>query len=382
MLLFQSLARAGKAVVCITHFPDRLRMCDRLLYLMNGKVVFQGTPQEMTAFFGVDTIEAVYTKQREKGADEWTASYRAKFKKPNIPAAGGHLPEDIPDATDVTQQWTTLFMRYFRLQIADWKNCLLLFAQAPIIAVMIGIAFGNITAEFAELHASRIKEVIFTMVLSVLWCAGTASVREVVKEFSILRHESRFGVKIIPYLASKFILLSILTTIQAALLLLVVKRMTGLIGPFEIQLLVLAFTSFAGIALGLFISTVSGTSERAMTVLPIVLIAQAIFSGGLAQLEGLVKIFAQCTMPAYWALDGLRSTFHAEIKMATYPGAPGHYQPPILGQGGPFYIDLAILSVMTVVFLALAFVVLRMIMSGKTSMLQRLIQRVRAVVSR
>ena len=365
MILFQSLAREGKAVVCITHFPDRLRMCDRLVYLMKGKVVFQGTPSEMVQFFGVDTIEDIYTKQKEKSADEWRQDFQKQYGKPVVPVVAGHFPEQTHTTAGNMEQWATLTKRYFRLQIADWKNCLLLFLQAPIIAIMIGVAFGSIKADFAELHASRIKEVIFVMVLSVLWCAGTASVREVVKEFSIFRHESRFGVQIAPYLLSKFVLLSILTFIQSFLLLLIVKRMTDLVGPFEIQLLVLAFTAFAGIALGLFVSTVAGTSERAMTVLPIILIAQAIFSGGLAQLSGLTKTFAQLTMPAYWALDGIRSVFHAEIRMATYPGAPGHYQPPILGGGGPFYFDLVVLSIMAIVFLALAYIVLRIVLTSR-----------------
>ena len=340
-------------------------MCDRLVYLMNGQAIFQGTPNEMVRFFGVDMIEDIYTKQREQSADEWRRNCQNQFGNPAVPTISGQLVEPTPITTGFTNQWSTLIKRYFHLQIADWKNCLLLFLQAPIIAVMIGIAFGNIKADFAELHSSRIKEVIFTMVLSVLWCAGTASVREIVKEFSILRHETRFGVQVAPYLFSKFALLGILTFIQSFLLLLIVKQMTGLVGSFEIQLFVLAFTSFAGIALGLFISTVAGTSERAMTVLPIILIAQAIFSGGLAQLNGLTKIFAQLTMPAYWALDGIRSTFHTEIRTATYPGAPGYYQPPILGQGGPFYFDLVILSVLSAVFLMLAFVSLQAILTGR-----------------
>jgi hypothetical protein len=80
---------------------------------------------------------------------------------------------------------------------------------------------------------------------------------------------------------------------------------------------------------------------------------------------GLTKLFAQLTVPAYWALNGMRSTFHVEIRNATYPGAPGHYQPPILGHGGPFYFDLIVLSVLAVVFLALAYISLRIVLTGR-----------------
>ena len=35
---------------------------------------------------------------------------------------------------------------------------------------------------------------IFVLVVAVLWCSGTAGVREIVKETPILVHETRFGV--------------------------------------------------------------------------------------------------------------------------------------------------------------------------------------------
>ena len=63
MDLFRALAREGRTVVCITHFPGRLHMCDRLLYLMKGKCVFDGTPEQLKTFFGVTTIEGAYTRE-------------------------------------------------------------------------------------------------------------------------------------------------------------------------------------------------------------------------------------------------------------------------------------------------------------------------------
>jgi hypothetical protein len=94
------------------------------------------------------------------------------------------------------------------------------------------------------------------------------------------------------------------------------------------------------------VSTVAGSSERAMTILPVILIMQAIFSGGITRPEGAVKWISQATVPAYWGLDGLRSTFGAGLTYATYPNAPGHFQPPILGTGGPLWFDVAALVVL------------------------------------
>lgn len=57
-----------------------------------------------------------------------------------------------------------------------------------------------------------------------------------------------------------------------------------------------------------------------------------------AHLVGLV------VAPAYWALDGLRATFKTDLLNSAYPGAPGHYQPPLLGPGGPLFVDLLALA--------------------------------------
>ena len=76
MELFRALAREGRTVVCITHFPGRLHMCDRLLYLMKGKCVFDGTPEQLKRFFGVTTIEGAYTSEDAHEPGEWQAEFR------------------------------------------------------------------------------------------------------------------------------------------------------------------------------------------------------------------------------------------------------------------------------------------------------------------
>ena len=183
-------------------------------------------------------------------------------------------------------------------------------------------------------------------------CSGTISVREIVKELPILRHEIRFGIRIVPYLCSKVALLGVFALAQTFVLLLMVRFFTELTGPFSGQFLTLGLTSLAGVAVGLLVSAVAGTSERAMTILPVLLIAQAIFSGGLARLTGVIRGFAMLFVPAYWSLDGLKAQFSTDLAIATYPGAPGHYQPPILGLGGPLALDVVILLVQSAAMLA------------------------------
>jgi ABC-type multidrug transport system ATPase subunit len=353
MQLFRELATEGRTVVCITHFPGRLDLCNRLIVVAEGRLVFCGTPEETRGFFGVRDIEDVFSRQRTRPAEQWQGLFlnspaglacRTATREGGLPQADRTEPLPEHERPSSWRQAADLTARYARIQLSDPRNLLLLLAQAPAIALLIGGTFGDIRVDFAEQHAADTKLVAFLLVVAVLWCAGTGSVREIVKELPILRHERRMGVDVPAYLLSKFVVLGILALAQAMILLVIVRGATRLTGVLDVQFVVLGLTALAGVGLGLAISALSATSERAMTVLPVVLIGQAIFSGGLARLTGWSHLVGLALAPAYWALDGLRATLATDLLNATYPGAPGHYQPPILGPGGPLPVDLLALA--------------------------------------
>ena len=373
MRLFRSLADEGRSVVCITHFPGRLELCDRIVFLMEGKMVFVGTPAELKAFFGVGTIEDVYGRQGERSAEEWLEDYRrsatgrqhAGSASP-LPAADARGDPSPHAAKGVAAQAALLTQRYFDLLRSDWRTLILMFAQAPIIALMAAAVFGNIRFEFVEQHAANTGQVIFVLVLAVLWCAGTLSVREIVKEESILRHEIRFGLNLPAYLASKLALLSFISVLQTFALLWILRYFTELTGNFVPQFIVLSMIAVVGVLLGLVVSSIAGGSDRAMTVLPVVLIAQAILSGGLATLDGIVLWIARLLVPAYWGMDGLRATFGSDLTRAGYPGAPGEFQPPILGSGGPLALDLGAALFQGIVLMLVAYAALNARIVGRS----------------
>lgn len=62
--------------------------------------------------------------------------------------------------------------------------------------------------------------------------------------------------------------------------------------------------------------------------LPVLLVGQAIFSGGVARLEGAVRTFARAVVSAYWALDGFRSTFAYDRATIAPPPPPPPPAPP------------------------------------------------------
>jgi ABC-2 type transport system ATP-binding protein len=63
-------AAAGTTVVVTTHYMDEAERCQRLAFLSRGHLIGVGTPKEITARFGVPTVEDVFIElqQRDEGA--------------------------------------------------------------------------------------------------------------------------------------------------------------------------------------------------------------------------------------------------------------------------------------------------------------------------
>ena len=63
-------AAAGMTVLVTTHYMDEAERCQRLAFLSRGHLIGVGTPKEITARFGVATVEDVFIElqRRDEGA--------------------------------------------------------------------------------------------------------------------------------------------------------------------------------------------------------------------------------------------------------------------------------------------------------------------------
>ncbi len=357
MELFLREARSGKTVICITHFPDNVSLCDKVIVLARGQLIFYGTPAGLLGHFRINAISELYPK---------LTGDLSTFQQATIPAnqiliegntTGGRAPLiKVPGAF---AQTAILAGRYVRLLVLDSRNLALLLLQAPVIALFIGATFGDIAVDYSEQHAADLKQVAFLLIMAVLWCAGTNGVREIVKERPIFLHESRYGLNEASYFISKFLPLGLLGTVQTLLLLSLLGHITHLVGDWSSHFVVLSLLALAATGIGLCISAAVKTSERAMTFLPVVLIGLAVLSGGLARLQRWTKLPAYLFDPAFWTLEGLKSTLPSNLTEASFISAPGMYQPLILGRGFPFPVDISALSIQIIGILLLGVIALR-----------------------
>jgi ABC-type multidrug transport system ATPase subunit len=200
---------------------------------------------------------------------------------------------------------------------------------------------------------------LFLVVMVVLWFGCNNAAKEIVKEEAIYGRERAVNLGILPYLGSKFVVMSLITIAHAGLLMLLVY------GPMELmracvpgwsappplfmldypaQFGVLALLSACGVALGLLLSACVATPDRANALLPYVLIPQIILGGGILSVDdSAVRFLAWPLSPVYWA-------YRAVMRgRSTLPeGFPGHSDVP---DGALFPCEMLLLQ--TVVLLLL-----------------------------
>jgi hypothetical protein len=175
----------------------------------------------------------------------------------------------------------------------------------------------------------------FIVVMIVLWFGTNNAAKEIVKEEAIYSRERAVNLHILPYLASKFLVLTLITAVHAALLMLVIYGTMELLhanfpNDYSVppavymlgylqQFLVLTILGMAAVALGLFLSACVSSPDRANALLPYVLIPQMILGGGLLNIkDGSLFYLAATVSPVYWGYRAVHQG--AQAIPAQFPG--------------------------------------------------------------
>ncbi|MEP7213474.1 MAG: FHA domain-containing protein [Acidobacteriota bacterium] len=330
MKLFREIAESGRTIILTTHAMENVKLFDKIVVMMRGKLVFYGAPDEALRHFGAASYKELYDKLEEPAeakvksgasrqhameevAEDWKKKFAAtKQYQKNVyePLVGIQRPAEKEKASKKRlgisasiRQWSLLSRRYWEVLSRDKLNLLILFAQAPIIAALTYIVIGeNQPRDFA----------FFILSLVAVWFGTSVAAREIVRERPVYDRERMVNVGIAPYLFSKLFVLGIIVGIQCLLLFLPLKLMdmAGVMPmPGELygipQFWVMFATALVGVAIGLLISAVVKTSELATSLVPLILIPQILFSGLLGVPTGVNRAVG-LLMPAAWAYDSMK----------------------------------------------------------------------------
>jgi ABC transport system ATP-binding/permease protein len=175
---------------------------------------------------------------------------------------------------------------------------------------------------------------LFVLVMIVLWFGCNNAAKEIVKEGAVYGRERAVNLGIVPYLASKFVVQSVITALHALLLMVILYGTLELLARFvpgnsapspafrlgyAAQFGVLVLLAMTGVALGLLLSACVATPDRANALLPYVLIPQMILGGGFLGVGGgLLALLAMTLSPVYWAYRAVH--LGASQLPASFPG--------------------------------------------------------------
>lgn len=371
MMSLREMANNGKTVILVTHSTLQLQMCDKVVFMgKGGNLCFCGTHDEALEFFKVPSVVDVYRLITDN-APYWRSEY-AKL----VPISGPTkaLNQSIKKPIiDHAHQLKVLCARYMKLVINDRQRLLLLLIQAPLLGLLISLVASD------DLYKTQVatKSILFALACSAFWIGILNAIQEICKERTILKREYMTGLSLRSYVLSKALVLGLLCVIQSLMVsgvfaLTVGVPKEGLILLPYLEILITTFlTAMSAAAMGLFVSSLFDNADRAMTVAPILLMPQILFSGIIFDLGGAAEIiswFVTCR----WSMEGLGTTANLNELVEKVKLAPGKYYE--IGKEYDFFtyevshmlIVWGIMIVFIVGFLLLSHVVLKKVGENKS----------------
>jgi ABC-type multidrug transport system ATPase subunit/pSer/pThr/pTyr-binding forkhead associated (FHA) protein len=377
------LARSdsGRTVLVVTHSTESLHLCDQVLFLAKGGItIYMGPPQYAAETLGAADFPDAFafaeeTADPEAMRDRFLAS---PFGAPIRAMQAMALPVPAVASSQSTATAKSTFARdlrifvrrYVRLITADRKALWTIGLQAPIIAGMVAIASASGTLD-RVVPKPGAGNVLMALVLGSIYAGASNAAREVVKERSILRREQNFGISLAAYLLSKMIVLSAISVLQAIVFVVVGTARQGtlgdpsLLGSAKFELfLVVALSGISAVALGLLLSCVVSSSDKASGILPMLLLAQFVLAGLSFSVSKLGVQQISWLMSARWGFAAAASTVDYEALGGCDPNPipAAAVRPACLGSwghgAGVWFGDMFALVVLTALFLSIAWVLL------------------------
>ncbi len=350
MSLLRRLSDRGRTIILVTHATANLMLCDKVIFLARGgRLCFYGPPREALAFFETDEFSSIYTRleQDEASSSQWEqrflqSRYYAEYVRGRLAHLSEHLPvqpavdtalsppaSSIPRTTRPLQEavagsaraaprvspWRQFLLlggRYFQVQQQDRLNLILLLLQAPISGLIIALVSPvSIFADGAP--PTDAQRIIFLVAIAAVLLGANNAAREIVKETPLYLRERLVNLQVVPYVLSKAAVLLLLCLVQSVLLLAALIPISGIppegaLLPAVLEWAVSVWlTALGGMSMGLLISAFVSNSDKAISIVPLVLVPQILLAGLVFPLHGPTEVLSY-TIVSRWATDSMGTT--------------------------------------------------------------------------
>ncbi len=305
------LAHDGRTVIVVTHSVANLDLCDRLLVLVpGGKIAYFGAPRDGLKHFNQPGWAEVFQAFEADPGRDWAGEYRRspyyqQYVVAGMEGAGAvraRGPRPVapppPATSNRLAQMSTMVRRYMAVLSSDRGFLALLIGVVVGLGLMVRLfpLKGGFSAPPGGVNTGA-QSVLLILILGACFAGALNSVREVVKERPIYARERAAGLSAGAYLCSKLIVLGVISAFQAMLL--VVVGMYGtkfppkgafLPIPLVEVMLAVALVGVTSMAIGLLVSSVVSTAERAMPLVFLLVMVQVVTTGGIFAIHGKVGI--------------------------------------------------------------------------------------------
>ncbi|MCR5775274.1 MAG: ATP-binding cassette domain-containing protein [Lachnospiraceae bacterium] len=343
MQMLKKLSETGKTVIMVTHTVQNINICDRLICMGNGGVLcYSGSPEKALDFFGKEDMIDIYDdlNDNSKAVSERFNAEQAKarpdgatddIEEKNTPKARyAFVPKKF------FKQFFVMTGRYAEIIFNSRSRLLMLLIMPIALTFLVCIAFqadGNLynilglTVDrdcLPFLVAGDTMKLMFAFSCAAFWIGIFNSVQEISKERNIFEREKFTGVRAVPYVLSKFVIIGVICLIQTVIMQLLfdffsnttatvdgnIDSLTALpikmndegivLGSLPMELFVTTLLCvLSAMCLGLLISS-AASNDLALILCPVFLLPQILFSGVASTLSGVTETISKI-VPCRWA---------------------------------------------------------------------------------
>lgn len=302
LLHLRSLAESGATIVLTTHNPGDIALCDDVLVLDGGRLMFAGTPADALRYFDATSAEEIYT---HPGRGDWVPA-PVMFEAPTAGQATAGVP--------AVRQWWLLTCRALELLVRNRITLAILVGSPVMIALMFLMLFSPGAFDPRHPSPNTTVMILFWIAFGGFFFGLTYGLAQICDEFAILRRERRAGLRLTPYLLSKVVgLLPLLLLVDGLLLglLSVTDRLPELALNDDLALFgTVALASVCALTLGLLAAASVNNPSQAALTLPMLCFPQVLFVGAFLPVPVMAdvgRIFSYA-MSNRWAFEALGHT--------------------------------------------------------------------------
>lgn len=302
--LMQTLNRIAKnenkTIIMVTHTTNNLNLCDQILFMApGGNLAFCGNAMQAKNYFKTQTLADIYDKLGQNPQD-WGEAWRRRKKRLVLP--GNSITQSAENVPGILKQFFILLARSFKLLANDKKQLLLILLQPLAIGWLL-----SMTASDALFHEFELtKTTMFTLSCAGIWIGLFDTIQDICKERHILKREYMASLSLISYMGSKVLLWAIVGILQTAILcgsyFMLIPEMPDAIWRIS---MIVYLTVIASQAMGLLISSIVKSGEKAMLFAPMLLMVELIFSGFLFKWESSIGDYISKLTLSKWATEAL-----------------------------------------------------------------------------